>query len=248
VGRRDYLGDGSGYFPKPDLEYIWPQEVESAYVYTFSFDRSATPQEIVNLDSIRKVLEITDDSMQEKTVQAEMMPTFLSADKPLANGDSPSKPTRIGDNSVSSKQESSRGIDKTDRDKKEIESELIKETSDQEKSNSDLINESNPQPEMKAPFFAGGREALNHFIYQHLRYPRQAKENNIEGKVMLKLWIEVDGKVAQIGIMESLGYGCDEEAVRIVQNMPTWIPGEKGGQKRGMWAYVPCLGLLFFFK
>lgn len=60
-----------------------------------------------------------------------------------------------------------------------------------------------------------------------LIYLESARENGIEGTVVLKLIVEADGSVSTIRVMRDLAGGCTEEAIRVVKLMPQWIPGEQ---------------------
>ncbi len=77
--------------------------------------------------------------------------------------------------------------------------------------------------------FPGGAGALNKFLRKNLKYPKTASENGIEGKVILQLSIEKNGTIGKVDVLKSLGYGCDEEAVRVVKSMPTWKPAKQAG-------------------
>ncbi len=75
------------------------------------------------------------------------------------------------------------------------------------------------------PFFPGGRSAMIDFISENLHYPKSAIDNNIEGKIILKFIIDSEGKICCIDIIgEAIGYGLEEEAIRIVKGMPRWYP------------------------
>jgi protein TonB len=67
------------------------------------------------------------------------------------------------------------------------------------------------------PTYPGGNKALSEFIVKNLRYPEQAVQNNISGSVHLQYEVNDDGIVESVRILKGLGYGCDEEAVRIVK-------------------------------
>ena len=77
------------------------------------------------------------------------------------------------------------------------------------------------------PEFRGN---IKDYLQQNLKYPEQAKVNKIQGAVDLSMVIEADGRVTNIAITKSLGYGCDEEAVRLISSMAKWAPGEVGGR------------------
>ena len=58
---------------------------------------------------------------------------------------------------------------------------------------------------------------MDEFIKKHLRYPEEAMENKIEGTVAVEVDIDVFGKVSGAKVKHGIGYGCDEEATRLVQ-------------------------------
>jgi len=66
------------------------------------------------------------------------------------------------------------------------------------------------------PRYGGGKKEFNKFISNNLRYPKAALEAGIEGKVLVEYEIDDNGFVHNPRVLRSLGYGCDEEAVRIV--------------------------------
>lgn len=81
----------------------------------------------------------------------------------------------------------------------------------------------------KMPRFMGGQNALEAFLKNHLEYPTKALENNIEGKVIIQFVVSDNGALTDFDVVHELGFGCDEEALRIAESMPAWIPGEEGG-------------------
>lgn len=74
-----------------------------------------------------------------------------------------------------------------------------------------------PESFIKQPNFPGGKTAMDQFIKSNLRYPEAALENKIEGTVAVNVDIDVFGDVVEAKVAHKLGYGCDEEAVRIVK-------------------------------
>lgn len=78
----------------------------------------------------------------------------------------------------------------------------------------------------KMPEFPGGNDAMMAFISKNLMYPDLAIENGIQGRVMLTFVIEKDGSISNIAILNSVGWGIDDEAMRVVKLMPKWSPGE----------------------
>ncbi|SHK01559.1 energy transducer TonB [Hymenobacter psychrotolerans] len=77
------------------------------------------------------------------------------------------------------------------------------------------------------PQFVGGNEALVRYMQKNLKYPSLALRNNIEGKVFISFTVQADGSIADVQVLKGLGFGTDEEAVRVVKNMPSWVPGQQ---------------------
>lgn len=79
--------------------------------------------------------------------------------------------------------------------------------------------------------FIGGESAMKLFIEKTLIYPEEAKTNGITGNVYVKFKLEKDGTISDVSVIKSLGYGCDEEAIRIVKLMSKlWTPENNNGQ------------------
>jgi protein TonB len=76
------------------------------------------------------------------------------------------------------------------------------------------------------PEFSGDMHA---YLSSHLRYPAMARENGIEGQVVIRFVVNEDGSVSDATVVRSIGGGCDEEALRIVRSMPKWKPGKQNG-------------------
>lgn len=76
------------------------------------------------------------------------------------------------------------------------------------------------------PEFPGGTAAMMAFIVKELEYPALAIENAIQGRVMVSFVVEKDGSLSDIQIVTPVGWGIDQEAIRVVKLMPRWRPGE----------------------
>ena len=74
----------------------------------------------------------------------------------------------------------------------------------------------------------GGMKAYKKYLEESLIYPESAKENEIEGTVVLELAISSSGKIDSIDIKRSLGYGCDQEAIRLVKEGENWEAAKRG--------------------
>jgi len=80
------------------------------------------------------------------------------------------------------------------------------------------------------PSFPGGDMERINYIRSKLVYPNTAIINSVQGSVVVVFIIEKDGSISNIKIEKGIGSGCDEEAVRVVQNMPNWMPGKQRGK------------------
>jgi TonB family protein len=80
------------------------------------------------------------------------------------------------------------------------------------------------------PSFPGGLEAFGKFLSENLKYPTKARENNIQGRVFLQFVVEKDGSLSGMKVVRGIGYGCDEEAVRVLAISPKWNPGKQNGK------------------
>lgn len=85
------------------------------------------------------------------------------------------------------------------------------------------------QPEI-APEYPGGTVAMLSYIQQNLKYPEGAKEQEIQGRVIVKFTIETDGTVSDVNVVKSVDPLVDAEVVRIVSDMPAWKPGMHEGK------------------
>lgn len=81
----------------------------------------------------------------------------------------------------------------------------------------------------KPPTFPGGEQALMKYLSENIQYPPLARENNIQGKVVLTFVVDKNGQVTDVNIIKDLGGGTGKEAVRVVKGMPRWSPGEANG-------------------
>ena len=77
------------------------------------------------------------------------------------------------------------------------------------------------------PEFEGGYEALLIYFKKNINYPQKAIQANRQGKVHLTFVVEKDGSVSNVELVRGIGYGCDEEAIRVVNQMPKWKPGKQ---------------------
>ena len=80
---------------------------------------------------------------------------------------------------------------------------------------------------MPVPY--GGASAWSKFLSKNLRYPDMAIDQHIQGKVWVSFIIEADGKLSNFKVERGVGYGLDEEALRVLKLAPAWKPGIQNG-------------------
>ncbi len=89
------------------------------------------------------------------------------------------------------------------------------------------------------PMFPGGDAALLQYISEHTQYPEVAKENNIQGKVIVRFCVTSKGGVDKVSILKGVDPELDKEAIRVVQTLPPFKPGKQGGKPVPVWYMVP---------
>ena len=80
------------------------------------------------------------------------------------------------------------------------------------------------------PSFPGGEAKLMEYVAKNVKYPQIARETGIQGRVFVNFVVEPDGSVSNVSVLRGIGGGCDEEAMRVVKNMPKWKPGKQRGK------------------
>lgn len=82
----------------------------------------------------------------------------------------------------------------------------------------------------QAPAFPGGQQAMKQFIKENMKYPQIAKENGIQGRVILQFVVDETGKVTDPKVLRGIDPSLDTEAIRLVSSMPRWTPGQQDGK------------------
>ena len=80
------------------------------------------------------------------------------------------------------------------------------------------------------PTYEGGDAALMKYIGENLKYPEEAKERGLQGRVVVGFIIEKDGSLTNFKVLRAVDRALDAEALRVVKGMPKWIPGRQNGQ------------------
>lgn len=89
------------------------------------------------------------------------------------------------------------------------------------------------------PMFPGGDPALLQFIAENTQYPEVAKENNIQGRVIVRFCVTSKGTVDRVSVLKGVDPELDKEAIRVVQTLPSFKPGRQGGKPVPVWYMVP---------
>lgn len=80
------------------------------------------------------------------------------------------------------------------------------------------------------PVFPGGQTALAQYIASHLKYPTVAQENGIQGRVFVSFVVGEDGYVEDVQVIKGVEPMLDKEALRVIQSLPRWTPGNQQGK------------------
>jgi TonB family protein len=70
------------------------------------------------------------------------------------------------------------------------------------------------------------------YLQKNLKKPKQAIDNQIIGNVTVEFKVNKEGKLSDFKIIKSLGFGCDEEAIRVIKEGPSWMSKVSGGEPR----------------
>lgn len=73
--------------------------------------------------------------------------------------------------------------------------------------------------------FKKGRAALLSYLSQHIKYPKEAQEKGIQGKVYIQFVVSDKGEITNVTLKKSVHPLLDQEAIRVVKSMPKWTPG-----------------------
>ena len=82
----------------------------------------------------------------------------------------------------------------------------------------------------KKPEFPGGMPALMEYLKANLKYPEKALNNKVQGTVLVRFIVSKTGDIKDVKVMKSVNPDCDNEAIRVVEAMPKWMPGVMDGK------------------
>jgi len=80
------------------------------------------------------------------------------------------------------------------------------------------------------PHFPGGAASLMRYLSENIKYPIQAQTKGISGRVVVSFVVEPDGTFSDLRVIRSVDPILDKEALRVVRDMPRWIPGKQDGK------------------
>ena len=80
------------------------------------------------------------------------------------------------------------------------------------------------------PEYPGGPSALIEYLSQNVKYPEDAKQQKIEGRVLATFVVETDGSISNVEVVKPAFPSLDAEAVRLLSAMPKWTPGMQSGK------------------
>lgn len=90
------------------------------------------------------------------------------------------------------------------------------------------------------PAYKGGQSSLESYITNNIEYPQDAIDNNADGTVSVQFVVDEQGNISNIkAVGNKIGYGLEEEAVRVISKMPKWSPGQVKGKNVKTWRTLP---------
>ena len=89
------------------------------------------------------------------------------------------------------------------------------------------------------PMFPGGEKELLDFIGSNAKYPEELLDKKISGKVIIRFAVNTDGNVEDLSVLKGVHPALDREALRVVSDLPQFIPGRQGGKAVPVWYMVP---------
>ena len=89
--------------------------------------------------------------------------------------------------------------------------------------------------------FEGGMDNFYKYVAKNLNYPKQAKRQNIEGKIFLQFVVDKEGKLIDIKVIKGVGFGLDEEAKRVLKQCPKWQPARQRGKTVRVRMSIPIM-------
>lgn len=99
-----------------------------------------------------------------------------------------------------------------------------------------IVDQVDVQPE-----FVGGTSAFYDYLNRNLRYPHEARRSRVEGTLYVQFVVAKDGSIRNIEVFKGLGYGCDAEAIRVMEASPNWSIGYHQGKPVNVRMMLPVV-------
>jgi TonB family protein len=91
------------------------------------------------------------------------------------------------------------------------------------------------------PEYPGGGAAIFKYLAQNIRYPKKARENGTQGRVVVQFVVDKDGSIDDIKVVKGVSWELNDEAKRVIKKMPKWKPGTIGGEPARMQSFLPVM-------
>ena len=98
------------------------------------------------------------------------------------------------------------------------------------------------------PKYPGEIYAMQKFLHDHIQYPTKALETGTQGTIYIRFVVRYTGKLTDIKVLTGIGNECDEEALRVVKEMPNWIPGHDNGKAVSVFYSIPVKFQIQIFR
>lgn len=92
-------------------------------------------------------------------------------------------------------------------------------------------NHNTPTAALSMPKFKGGSKALYRYLYKNQQYPQNLKNQGISGQSQVQFTVNADSTISNVKLFKTSGYKeMDDEAIRLIQNSPKWVPAKQDCQ------------------
>ena len=205
--------------PRANLEnkklmFIQIGMVISLLVAWLAFNHKSYDKREIDPSLLRQI-EVLDEEMVEITKQEEQKPQPVEMPKQTTQLEIVQDDVEVEDIEINAEVE---------------QNEVIEEYIAPEVVEDDVVEQEIFKIVEEMPSFPGGEQKLMEFVGKNIKYPQIARETGIQGRVFVNFVVEPDGSVSNVTVLRGIGGGCDEEAMRVVKNMPKWKPGKQRGK------------------
>ena len=205
--------------PKADLEgkklmFIQIGMIISLFIAWLAFEHKSYDKREIDPSLLRQT-EVLDEEMVEITKQEEQKPQPVEMPKQTTQLEIVQDDVEVEDIEINAEVE---------------QNEVIEEYVAPEVVEDEVVEQEIFKIVEEMPSFPGGEQKLMKYVGDNVKYPQIARETGIQGRVFVNFVVEPDGSVSNVSVLRGIGGGCDEEAMRVVKNMPKWKPGKQRGK------------------